>query len=155
MAAIKSLAALHASILLAVQTGENERNSIAERKVQDARQLAERLIAEAPERARTTIESIPNLVFDVVAYSSSTPDSVCIMWVEQHEYDGAIEVHNGLGYRPWGAGEPEKLKLAAKEVFEALAELQPELKYGHKAVAGENGQTSGLKYLGIFIRING
>lgn len=132
----------------AVRNGVHERDRRAEHAASQAAAELDRKVRAAPQRASEILASLPAAIVKLVAESKETPQSIAVLWVEDHEYDGEILRHVGPGYRGGWHGEPASLKYAAETVWEALAHLQPELRYKNR------GEPDGLGRLGIFLRLS-
>ena len=90
------------------------------------------MVKVAPQRAAEILSNLPQLITTTIALVDETPQSIVVMWVEPHEYAGQTECILGLRYRGPHQGQQENLKLAARQVFDALADLNPELTYRSK-----------------------
>jgi hypothetical protein len=138
-----------AVIAQAVLAGEDQRKDRIEQEAHDREMELRRQIAEAPRRAAEILSGLPDAIAHVVGVANETPQSFVVMWVQPHEYEGNVERDMGLGFRGPHQGLPESLKLAARQVYDALANLQPELIYKSK---GE--PLSGKGQLAIVIRLS-
>jgi len=137
-----------ADIAAAISAGIDERNRRAQQAAHEAAELVRRKVEEAPQRAADILAGIPAAIAQAVAESDDTPRTVNVMWVDTLEYDGNVVQPLGLGYRGGWSGEPERLKLAAKTVWEALAPLGVELRYQNRGGIYRIGR------LGIFLRLS-
>ncbi len=132
----------------AVQVGEQKRKDRIEQEAHDREMALAGQIAEAPRRAAEILNELPGAIANVVAKSNETPRSFVVMWVEPHEYDGAVERNLGAGYHGSHPGYEDDLKLAARQVYDALADLKPELKFRSK-----DGAPAGKAQLAVIIRL--
>jgi hypothetical protein len=135
------------SIAKAILAGEQGRKDRIEQAAHERE--TERLgrISAAPSRAADILSGLTTAIANVVAAADETPRSFVVMWVEPHEYDGDVETR--LGFRGPHTGTPERLKLAARQVYDALADLEPELVFRSK-----DGPMLGNGQLAIVIRLN-
>lgn len=132
----------------AVANGVHERDRRAQQAAAEAAAEVRRKEEAAPQRAADIINGLPEAIAKLVAESTETPQSMPVLWVEAHEYEGDVLRHVGPGYRGGWYGEPAQLKHAAETVWEALAHLGLELRYKNR------GDDDGLGRLGIFLRLS-
>lgn len=136
------------AINAAVQRGEQLRQDRIEQAAR-AREEAIRIMVEAaPQRAADILNGLPQTITQLVAEADDTPQSIVVMWVEPHEYEGATERYLGAGFHGPSLGLPENLKLAARQVYDALADSNPLLAYR------PNQAMSGKGQLAIVIRLD-
>lgn len=121
-----------AAIAQAILAGEHRRKDRIEQAAHDREMELQRQVTEAPRRAAEILNGLPDAIAHAVAAADETPKSFVVMWVEPHEYDGQVEDIIGLGYHGYREGLLESLKLAARQVFDALADLNPALVYKSK-----------------------
>jgi len=131
----------------AVANGVHERDRRAQQAAAEAAAEARRKEEAAPQRAAEILAGLPAAIAKLVAESTDTPQSIAVLWVEDHEYDGKVKQLVGPGFHGGWSGEPAQLKFAAETVWDALAHLQPELRYRNR------GDADGLGRLGIFLRL--
>ncbi len=131
----------------AIRVGEQGRQERLEQEAYEREMEEVRKVAGAPGRAADILSGLTTAIANVVAAADETPRSFVVMWVEPHEYDGNVETR--LGFRGPHTGTPERLKLAARQVYDALADLEPELVFRSK-----DGPMLGNGQLAIVIRLN-
>jgi hypothetical protein len=136
------------AINAAVQRGEQLRQDRIEHAARAREEAIRIMIEAAPQRAADILNGLPQTITQMVAEADDTPQSVVVMWVEPHEYDGATERNTGLGFHGPHQGQPENLKLAARQVYDALANLNPALVFRSKEALSGKGQ------LAIVIRLD-
>ena len=136
----------------ALSTGASERAEREQREARQAQDKLQRLIDAAPERARATLDAIPEIARKAAA-SSNRSSTVCVMWLEPHEYQGRFSVDNDGSETL--VTDPALLQYAGKQVFECLtqAELRPEIRYGYKPAEGNKSSPTHMQ-VGIHIPVS-
>lgn len=137
-----------AAINAAVQRGEQARNTRLEQEARGQENATRRQAEAATQRAAEILDGLPLSIAQLVSEADETPQTVIVMWVEPYEYDGETERYMGIFDNALHQGQPESLKLAARHVYDALAELSPQLVYKPKKVLSCTGQ------LAIVIRLS-
>jgi hypothetical protein len=135
-------------IAAAVQRGEQLRQERIEQAARAREEAIRLLVNAAPQRADEILDRIHHLIVETVADAEDTPRSFVVMWVEDYEYEGETERNLGLGFHGPHQGQPENLKHAARQVYDALAHLSPALVYKSKEALSGKGQ------LAITIRLD-
>ncbi len=129
-----------AAITAAIQSGEQSRRDRLEQAAREREEEARRNVEAAPQRAAEILDGLPQTIAKLVAEADETPQSVVVMWVEPHEYDGETERYMGAGFHGPHLGQPENLKLAARQVYDALADLSPVLVFKSSVALSGKGQ---------------
>lgn len=137
------------SIAQAILAGEQGRKDRIEQAAYEREMQRLGRISEAPGRAADILSGLTEAIAHAVAAADENPQSFVVMWVQPHEYDGDVERNMGLGYRGPQQGIPDQLQLAARQVYGALADLEPELLYRSK-----DGLLSGKGQLAIVLRLS-
>jgi|GEM_PF-4888369 len=152
--ATSSAAALRTLVSDAIAAGARQRTEREQSEADRAKEALQRLIDAAPERAHTTLKAIPEIVHAAAA-ASHTRNSVCVMWLERHEYNGEFSVDDYSRSSEEPSRSSASLRHAGKLVFEAMVEagLDPKIEYGYKPATGcDRSPTS--RQVGIFISLS-